>query len=176
MKIKHAQYPLSILLILMLLTACELNNNASDTATSKAVVGAKTIRTISYLDNGAVVPAPVKRQVIFMIEDSTKIFMTYANINGNSDTISEKVDISDATRREDVYDNLVALADLPDGVDIKPGKQVCVGSRSIDIAVLFSNGDTARFSIMGGARCDRTLCPPFWHIDSLANVLLTDKK
>jgi hypothetical protein len=175
MKMKHAQYPLSILLILMLCTACELNNNTA-AATSKATVGPKTIRTISYLDNGAVVPAPAKRQVIFWVEDSTKILMTYANINGNRDSTSKKVDISDATRREEVYDNLVALADLPDGVDIKPGKQVCVGSRSIDIAVLFSNGDTARFSIMGGARCDRTLCPPFWHLDSLANVLLTDKK
>ena len=182
MKSKHATYPLSIyaffatiLIISTLLTACDLNINQSETAKSKAIATAKAIRTISYLDNGAVVPFPVKQQVTFMVEDSTKIAIIYAEMGENRDSTSEKVAISDPARRDDVYDNLLELADFPDGIDIKPGKQPCVGGRSIDIAILFTNGDTTNFSIMGGARCDKTLCAPFWALDSLANLLRTNK-
>jgi hypothetical protein len=184
MKNKHAAYPLSIraffatiVTISTLLTACDLNINKSETAQSKAVTATvgKTIRTISYLDNGAVVPFPVKQQVTFLVEDSTKIDMIYAEMGENREPTNEKLAISDPARRDDVYDNLLELADFPDGVDIKPGKQPCVGSRSIDIAITFTNGDTTNFSIMGGARCDRTLCAPFWALDSLANLLRTTK-
>ena len=182
MKNKHAAYPLSIraffatiITISTLLTACDLNVNQSETAKSKAVAAARTVRTISYLDNGAVVPFPVKQQVTFLVEDSTKIAMVYAEMGENRESTSEKMAISDPTRRDDVYDNLLELADFPDGVDIKPGKQPCVGSRSIDIAILFTNGDTTNFSIMGGARCDKSLCAPFWALDSLANLLRTTK-
>ena len=183
MKSKHAAYPLSIraffatiVTISTLLTACDLNiNKASETATAKIGATTKTIRTISYLDNGAVVPFPVKQRVTFSVEDSTKITMICAKMGENRDSTSEKVAISDPARRDDIYDNLLELADFPDGVDIKPGKQPCVGTRSIDIAILFSNGDTTHFSIMGGARCDKTLCAPFWALDSLANLLRTTK-
>ena len=182
MKNKHSAYPLSIraffatiLVISTLLTACDFNVNQSEKAQSKAVAATRTVRTISYLDNGAVVPFPVKQQVTFMVEDSTKIAMIYAEMGENRDSVSQKIAISDPSYREDVYDNLLELADFPDGVDIKPGKQSCVGSRSIDIAILFTNGDTTNFSIMGGARCDKTLCAPFWALDSLANLLRTTK-
>ncbi len=182
MKSKHAAYPLSIraffatiLIISTLLTACDLNVNQSETAKSKAVAAAKMIRAISYLDNGAVVPFPVKQQVTFLVEDSTKIAMIYAEMGANRDSTTKKVVISDPSQREEVYDNLLDLADYSDGVDIKPGKQPCVGSRSIDIVLLFTNGDTSSFSIMGGARCDKSLCAPFWALDSLANLLRTTK-
>ena len=182
MKSKHATYPLSIraffatiLTISTLLTACDLTVNQSETAKSKAVAAARTVRTISYLDNGAVVPFPVKQQVTFSIEDSTKIGMIYAEMGENRDSTSKKIAILDPDQRDEVYDNLLDLADFPDGVDIKPGKQPCVGSRSIDIAILFTNGDTSNFSIMGGARCDKSLCAPFWALDSLANLLRTTK-
>ena len=183
MKSKHAAYPLSIraffatiVILSTLLAACDSNiNQSSEAAKSKSVVIPKTVRTISYLDNGAVVPFPVKQRVTFLVEDSTKIVLIYAEMGENRDSASEKVAISDAARRDDVYDSLLELADFPDGVDIKPGKQPCVGSRSIDIAILFTNGDTSNFSIMGGARCDKTLCAPFWTLDSLANLLRTTK-
>ena len=188
MKSKHVAYPLSIraffatiVAISTLLTACDLNINKSETAQSKVATStiAKKIRTISYLDNGAVVLVPIKQQVTFLVEDSTKIDMIYAEIYAekgeNRATTNEKIAISDAARRDDVYDNLLELADFPDGVDIKPGKQPCVGSRGIDIAITFTNGDTTHFSIMGGARCDKTLCAPFWTLDSLANLLRTTK-
>lgn len=173
MKIKHLRYPLSILLILVLWTACDFMNPSSTTQ-AKTVIPPKTVRTITYIDNGAVVPIPNKRQVIFTVEDSTKIALTYAEFKENDEPKGEKIAISDAERLENVYDNILQLADLPDGIDIKPGKQICVGSQGIDIAVAYSNGDTTRFSIMGGARCDKMLCPPFWALDSLAN-LLTNK-
>ena len=184
MKNKHAAYPLSIrtffatvATLSTLLTACDLNINQSSDAAKSKVIGAipKTIRTISYLDNGAAVPFPIKQQVTFLVEDSTKIDMIYAEMGENRESTSEKVAILDPTRRDDVYDNLLELADFPDGVDIKPGKQPCVGSRSIDIVLLFNNGDTTHFSIMGGARCDKTLCAPFWALDSLAHLLRTTK-
>ena len=175
MKIKHLTYPLSIALILMLWTACETRNNTSETAQSKEAIAAKTIRAVTYIDNGAVVPFPDTRQVTFIVEDSTKISMTYAQFTANRDSASEKIALSDATRREEVYDNILELGELPDGIDVKPGKLPCVGSRSIDVSVIFNNGDTSRFSIMGGARCDPSLCAPFWRIDSLAAVLIKSK-
>ena len=183
MKSKHSAYPLSIraffatiATLSTLLTACDLNiNQSSEASKSKIGTTPKTIRTISYLDNGAVVPFPVKQRVTFLIEDSTKIDMVYAEMAENREPTAEKWAISDPTRRNDVYDNLLDLADFPDGVDIKPGKQPCVGSQSIDIAITFTNGDTTNFSIMGGARCDKTLCAPFWTLDSLANLLRTTK-
>jgi hypothetical protein len=174
MKIKHATYPLSIAFILTALIACDTQNNAAEKAQSKAAIAAKNIRSITYLDNGAVVPMPNKRQVTFWVEDSSNISLTYAQLSANSDSSSQKIILSDATRREEIYDNMLELAELPDGIDIKPGKQACVGSRSIDISVIFNNGDTSRFSIMGGARCDKTLCLPFWAIDSLTNILVTN--
>jgi hypothetical protein len=175
MKIKHLTYPLSIALILMLWTACETRSNTSETAQSKEAIAAKTIRAVTYIDNGAVVPFPDTRQVTFTIEDSTKIFMTYAQFTANRDSTSEKITLSDAARREEVYDNILELGELPDGIDVKPGKLPCVGSRSVDVSVIFNNGDTSRFSITGGARCDPSLCPPFWQIDSLAEVLIKSK-
>ena len=108
----------------------------------------------------------------FTVEDSTKIALTYAEFRENVEPKGEKVSISDAERREQVYDSILELADMPDDVDIKPGKQACVGGRGIDISVSYANGDTTRFSIMGGARCDKTLCPSFWALDSLANLLI----
>jgi hypothetical protein len=175
MKIKHLTYPLSISIILTVLIACETQNNASsDTAQTKETIAAKTIRAVTFLDNGAVVPMPNTREVTFWVEDSSKISLTYAQFRANRDSSSQKIILSDPTRREEVYDNILELAELPDGVDIKPGKQVCVGSRSIDISIIFNNGDTSRFSIMGGARCDKSLCPSFWAIDSLTNILITN--
>ena len=171
MKIKHLEYPLSISLILMLFSGCGLNAS-SDSAQTKAMITSKTVRAVTYIDNGAVVPEPNKRQVTFTVEDSTKIALIYAEFKKNIEPKGEKIPISDAERREQVYDNILELSDLPDGIDIKPGKQPCVGSQGIDIAVFYANGDTTRFSIMGGARCDKTLCPSFWALDSLANLLI----
>jgi hypothetical protein len=177
MELKHSIYPLSISLFLTTWTACTFQNTPASQATeSKEVIAAKSVRSVTYLDKGAVVPFPNMRQVTFTVEDSTNIFLNYAEFKGDVDAAGEKVSISDATRREEVYDKILELAELPDGIDIKPGKQTCVGSQGIDVSVIFTNGDTSRFSIMGGARCDKSLCLPFWHIDSLTNLLLADKK
>jgi hypothetical protein len=178
MELKHSIYPLSISLFLMTWTACNLQNtpSSSQVTESKEAIAAKTVRSVTYLDKGAVVPFPQMRQVTFTVEDSTKIYLNYAEFKGEVDATGEKVTISDANQREEVYDKILELAELPDGIDIKPGKQTCVGSQGIDVSVIFNNGDTSRFSIMGGARCDKSLCPSFWHIDSLTTLLLADKK
>ena len=176
MKLKHSIYPLSISLFLTTWTACNLQNTPSKSSESKESAAAKTVRTVTYLDKGAVVPFPQMRQVTFTVEDSTKIYLNYAEFKGEVDTTGAKVTISDAHKREEVYDKIMELAELPDGIDIKPGKETCVGSQGIDVSVIFNNGDTSRFSIMGGARCDKSLCPSFWHIDSLTTLLLADKK
>jgi hypothetical protein len=177
MELKHSIYPLSISLFLTTWTACTLQNTpASQSAESKEAVAAKTVRAVTYIDKGAVVPFPKMRQVTFTVEDSTNILLNYTEFKGDVDATGEKVNISDATQREEVYDKILELAELPDGIDIKPGKQTCVGSQGIDVSVIFNNGDTSRFSIMGGARCDKSLCPSFWHIDSLTNLLLADRK
>jgi hypothetical protein len=175
MKLKHAG-PLSIALILGFATACQNPKSTSETAQEKELAAAKTVRAVTYFDNGAVVPFPNTRQVTFWVEDTTKILLTYAQFKANADSTAQKMTLSDPTRCEALYDNILELAELPDGIDIKPGKQQCVGSRGVDISVIYTNGDTSRFSIMGGARCDQTLCPSFWAIDSFANLLITEKK
>jgi hypothetical protein len=157
--------------------ACNLQNTPSSQATqSKEAIAAKTVRSVTYIDKGAVVPFPKMRQITFTVEDSTNIFLNYAEFKGEIDTTGQKFNISNTNQREDVYDKILEIAELPDGIDIKPGKQTCIGSQGIDVSVIFNNGDTSRFSIMGGARCDKSLCPSFWHIDSLTNLLLADKK
>ena len=106
MKNKHSAYPLSICAFFAtiatlstLLTACDLNiNQSSEASKSKIGTTPKTIRTISYLDNGAVVPFPVKQRVTFLIEDSTKIDMVYAEMAENREPTAEKWAISDPTR------------------------------------------------------------------------------
>jgi hypothetical protein len=177
MELKHSIYPLSISLFLLTSMACNLQNTPSSQATqSKEAIAAKTVRSVTYIDKGAVVPFPKMRQITFTVEDSTNIFLNYAEFKGEIDTTGQKFNISNTNQREEVYDKILEIAELPDGIDIKPGKQTCVGSQGIDVSVIFNNGDTSRFSIMGGARCDKSLCPSFWHIDSLTNLLLADKK
>ncbi len=176
MKLKHLTYPLSIALILTFVIACGNQKSAPETEQSTELPVEKTVRAISYFDNGAVVPFPDTRKVTFMVEDTSKIFLTYARFKANTDSTSQKLTLTDAAQLEALYDNISELSELPDGVDIKPGKLPCVGSGAIDVSVIFTNGDTSRFSIMGGARCDPTLCPSFWAIDSFANLLITNKK
>jgi hypothetical protein len=171
----YIRYPLSMLMVLMLWTACQTESSKAEAAKAKAEAAERTIRTMSYIDNGAVVPFPNKRQVTFMVDDTNKISLNYLLISGQKDSTKEKMAVLDAERREELYDNISELADYPDDVDIKPGKLPCVGSNSIDISLAFANGDTSRFSIMGGARCDPSLCPPFWAIDSLVNLLIAKK-
>ncbi|MDZ7877655.1 MAG: hypothetical protein U5L45_08295 [Saprospiraceae bacterium] len=175
MEVKHL-YPLSIGLFLVTWTACTLQNAPSSQAKEvKEVVAAKVVRAVTYVDKAAVVPFPKMRQVTFTVEDSTNISLNYAEFKGDIDASGERINMENANQREEIYDQILELAELPDGIDIKPGKQNCVGSQGIDVSVIFNNGDTSRFSIMGGARCDKSLCPPFWHIDSLTNLLLADK-
>jgi hypothetical protein len=168
----YIRYPLSMLMVLMLWTACQTESNKTEAAKAKAEAAERTIRVMSYLDNGAVVPFPDKRQVTFIVEDTNKISLTYLLISGQKDSTKEKLAVLDAERREKLYDNISELADFPDDVDIKPGKLPCVGSNSVDISLVFANGDTSRFSIMGGARCDPSLCPQFRIIDSLVGLII----
>jgi hypothetical protein len=175
MKIKHLMYSLSIGVIFTFCSACETSSsNASEATKQQEIVAEKTVKAVTYFDYGAVVPSPNTREVTFTVEDSTKIFLTYKQSRVDKDSLAPKMMLSDAARREELYDNILELVELPDGIDIKPGKQPCVGGRGIDISVVFNNGDTSRFSITGAARCDKSLCPSFWTIDSLANILITN--
>ena len=120
---------------------------------------------------GAVVPMPNTRRVAFRLEDSTAVSMTYIEYSAQKPD-GQKTDLRlTTTQRDDVQYEMERVADFAaDGMDVKPGKQPCVGVRSIDVAVVYSTGDTARFAVMGGARCDPTLYAPVWSLDSIARL------
>ena len=172
MKTNAFTYPLSILMSFMLLTACESENARAEAAIAKEKLASKTIRQVMYIDNGAVVPMPNMQQITLNVEDTLKMQLMFWNMNGGVDTTKSSFTITDAQIREELRDNLTELSDIPDGSDIKQGKAPCVGANNIDIAMIFSSGDTSRFSILGAARCDKSLCQPFWSIDSIAKIIL----
>jgi hypothetical protein len=68
----------------------------------------------------------------------------------------------------DEIDKIAELAE--DGLDVKPGKQLCIGMNSLNVEVVFSTGDTSRFNVSGTARCDPSLYPSVWALDSMATV------
>jgi hypothetical protein len=73
-----------------------------------------------------------------------------------------------------VHDNFKTLSEIEDGWVVKPGKDLCVGVQGVDVTMVFTTGDTTRFNINGSARCDRSLIPEWYNLDSLAHVLVEE--
>lgn len=158
--------PLSIMVVL---TACDLDKTASNADKNKDNAP-KTVREVRIFDNGAVVPMPDTRRLSFVLKDSTSVLLTYLSFrNGGKDSTKQEVILRDeaSDAAQDFAEN---LSDIADGTEIKPGKFPCVGVSNLDVSVIFSTGDTTQFTISGSARCDRSLFPDVWSLDSLANA------
>lgn len=162
--------PLSIITFLV---ACENTNtfskNTAVTQNSEPLV--KDVMEIKYIDEGAVVPNPRIRDISIVLKDSVNALLSYWQYSNNTvDTSKTNIPIP-KDKIEEIYDNLVKLSDIPDGMEINPGKVPCVGHKSINVAIIFNTGDTSRFKINGGALCDADVIPEWKMIDSITNVL-----
>ncbi len=164
--------PLSIL---MVLEACDFKTEKEkQAALIEKMDIAKGVREIRYVDGGAVVPNPMTRTVSINVKDSTNAILSYMECIG-SDTSKGDIIIS-KERIEMLYDNMLKMVDIPDGMEIVPGKVPCVGRKGIEVYMIFNTGDTSRFKINGGALCDRDVIPEWKEIDSLAMALYLEYK
>ena len=167
--------PLSIL---MVLGACDFKTEKEKEKEAKATAEkmdiAKGIREIRYVDGGAVVPLPMTRTISINVKDSSNAILTYMECMG-SDTSKSDVNIS-KERIEMLYDCMIKMVEIPDGMEIIPGKVPCVGRKGIEVSMIFNTGDTSRFKINGGALCDRDVIPEWKQLDSLATVIYKEYK
>lgn len=161
--------------ILMILAACDFKTEKEkEAAIVEKTDIAKGIREIRYIDGGAVVPNPMIRTISINVKDSSNAILTYLECMGN-DTSKSDIIIS-KERIEMLYDNMLKMVEIPDGMEIVPGKMPCVGRRGIEVYMIFNTGDTSRFKINGGALCDRDVIPEWKQIDSLATVIYKEYK
>lgn len=141
-------------------------SNGSDEHTATENAEQKVIKEVILIDNGAVVPDPKIRRLVLALKNKDEIMLSYLEPDENSD--NEDIIITNDSH-DIIRDEIEKIADYAeDGMDVKAGKQPCVGMNSMDIAVVYSTGDTARFAVTGAARCDPTLYPSVWALDSMA--------
>lgn len=132
----------------------------------------KAISEVIFVDNGAVVPKPARRRISWVLKNSENILLNYTEQNSDAQTSSQKdITVSDEARDEmrDEIDRIAEFAE--DGLAIKPGKQPCVGMNSMNVEVVYNTGDTSRIAISGSVRCDPSLYPSIWALDSMATEM-----
>jgi hypothetical protein len=164
----------SYILVLMLLTsvACVDLNPKSDDTKATATYDKNVPKAVLELileDNGAVVPMPKSRRLVLRFKNKEDILLTYSENTGNEkEGTKDEITINENEREtmRDEIDKIVEYAE--DGMDIKAGKQPCVGMNSLNVAVVYNTGDTTRFAVTGSARCDPSLYPSVWAVDSMA--------
>ena len=170
-KIKFNLCPI-LLLILLMTSACIDINPKSNENDSREIVNkdmAKEVKEVIFEDNGAVVPMPRVRRMILRLKNAENMSLSYSEQNGDgSDGTQNDITINDNAREamRDEIDKIVEFAE--DGIDVKAGKLPCVGMNSLNIAVVYNTGDTSRFAVSGSARCDPSLYPSVWALDSMA--------
>jgi hypothetical protein len=133
----------------------------------------RRLKQVYYVDKGAVVPQPNVTLVNFILNDSLHGTLVYRLIQ-QRDTTLFKIPFDNSERIELVHDNFKTLSEIEDGWVVKPGKDLCVGVQGVDVTMVFTTGDTTRFNINGSARCDRSLIPEWYNLDSLAHLLVEE--
>ena len=178
-KIKISLSPI-VLLILLTTSACIDINPKSNENNNREIVNkdrAKEVKEVILEDNGAVVPMPRIRRMVLRLKNAENMSLSYSEQNGDgSDGTQNDVAINDNAREamRDEIDKIIEFAE--DGIDVKAGKLPCVGMNSFNIAVVYNTGDTSRFAVTGSARCDPSLYPSVWALDSMATEILRVQK
>ena len=162
--------PSTIALAFLLLVSSCFNLGSKDTSNDdrKSVESetTKAIKEVILVDNGPVLPTPQVRRMVLTLKNWEDILLSYAEENSNN--MSKDITLNDSTR-EEVRDEIMKVAEFAeDGMDVKQGKLPCVGMNSMDVAVVYNTGDTSHFAVSGSARCDPSLYPSVWALDSLA--------
>jgi hypothetical protein len=135
----------------------------------------RRLKQLSYTDLGAVVPMPVLKNVNIFLRDTLNATVFYTIIN-QKDTFTQKIALNDPERMELVHDCFNQLSEIEDGWEVMPGKEPCVGVRGVNVALIYTTGDTTRFKISGTVRCDNSLIPEWSLLDSLSNVLSEENR
>jgi hypothetical protein len=176
------KFGFSTLFILLLMTVSCIDTNPktdehikTDESSGQNIV--KTISEVILVDNGAVVPQPMTRRVSWALKNPETILLSYTEQNGdNLKSTKSDIPVSGETHDE-VREEIERIAELAnDGIAIKPGKQPCVGMNSLNVAVIYNTGDTSRIAISGSVRCDPSLYPSVWALDSLGKELFSKSK
>lgn len=164
------------LIMISLTTACTdwaPPQNQVNNEPAKPIV--RRLKQLSYTDFGAVVPMPIVRNVNILLRDTLNAMIFYTTIN-QKDTFSQKIPLNDLERMDLLHECFNQLSEIEEGWEVMPGKEPCVGMRGVNVALIYTTGDTTRFTISGMARCDNSLMPEWSRLDSLSTVLLEENK
>lgn len=173
-KMKLSLCPI-VFLILLTTSACiDINPKSNDNTGVETFDKnlPKEVKEVILEDNGAVVPMPRVRRMVLRLKNAENMSLSYSEQNGDgSDETQNDVAINDNAREamRDEIDKIVEFAE--DRIDVKAGKLPCVGMNSLIIAVVYNTGDTSRFAVTGSARCDPSLYPSVWALDSMATEM-----
>lgn len=156
--------------VILSLAACQNIKNNNNKTSKSSEPFTKDVKEITYIDEGAVVPNARVRNISIVLKDSAHATLSYLEYSENQDSTQKNILIPQ-DQIEEIYDNLVKLSDIPDGMEIIPGKVPCVGRKGVNVAIIFNTGDTSHFKISGGALCDNDVIPEWKFIDSVSNIL-----
>jgi hypothetical protein len=159
------------LIMISLTTACTdwaPQQNQVNNEPSQPIV--RRLKQLSFTDFGAVVPMPIVRNVNILLRDTLNAMVFYTIIN-QKDTFLQKIPLNDPERMDLLHQCFNQLSEIEEGWEVMPGKEPCVGMRGVNVALIYTTGDTTRFKISGTARCDNSLMPEWSLLDSLSTVL-----
>ncbi len=159
-------------------SACfDINTKSNEMGTLGEKNTPKEVKEVILVDNGAVVPVPTIRRFVMTLQNPDNILFSYMEKTGTYITENQTNMIIGAENREAMRDEIDKIAELAeDGLDVNPGKIPCVGMNSFNIEVVFNTGDTSRFEVSPAARCDPSLYPSVWALDSMAMLVFRTYK
>ena len=178
----NPNYSHSTLFILLILitTSCfdinpKVNENEGNYTSEKNTK--KEIKEVILVDNGAVVPVPTVRRLVMTLKNLDNFLLSYSENTGTYVSENQSNMMIDNDSREAIRDEIEKIAELAeDGLDVNAGKLPCVGMNSMNIEVVYNTGDTSRFEVSGSARCDPSLYPSVWALDSIGMVVFKTYK
>ena len=137
----------------------------------------KAIKEVILVDNGAVVPVPTVRRLVLTLQSLDNYLLSYSENTGMYLNENQSNMTIGGDTRDEISDEIENIAELAeDGLDVNAGKQPCVGMNSMNVEVVYNTGDTSRFEVSGSARCDPSLYPSVWALDSISMVIFKNYK
>lgn len=178
--VKKLSFNLLIILLVIMSSCIDMNPKSdenNDNTEKSEGNQTKAISEVILVDNGAVVPKPARRRISWVIKNSENILLQYSEQNGDDKISSQKDMTVSSDSRDEVRDEIDRIAEFAeDGLAIKPGKQPCVGMNSMNVEVIYNTGDTSRIAVSGSVRCDPSLYPSIWALDSMATEMFRNSK
>ena len=181
MLFKSNFWPLALLLLALFSTTSCIDNLAkakeSEGGFTSEKNAKKEIKEIILVDNGAVVPVPTIRRFVMTLKNLDNFLLSYSENTGTYINENQSNMMIGDDNREAVRDEIEKIAELAeDGLDVNAGKLPCVGMKSLNVEVVYNTGDTSRFEVSGAARCDPSLYPSVWALDSIGMVVFKSYK